>query len=280
METSVYDRVEGWTGPGTLYHVRGSATSGAPVVITHGTFSNASTCVPVAVALGAHRPAYVIEWRGRDVGRGRVQRFDYTDLAEGELRGAFAHVAGLHGGPVHFVAHSGGGLAVLLALALYPDTAAMLRSVTIVAAQATHTHLTDWRGRVMSFWMMRLGRRLGYVPVRLLPIGPCNEAVSLKENWYAWTRDRKITTRDGRDVFSMLAGQPVPAMVLAGAADKNIAPAEGCRVIAEALGPKTVFEVCGLDTGHAEDFDHARVFRSRAAAVSVYPMIADWIARH
>jgi pimeloyl-ACP methyl ester carboxylesterase len=275
MDDAFYEDVEGWSGPGRLLRVRGSAKAGVPVVVTHGTFSDASTCVPIAHFFGQLCPTYVIEWRARDIGWGHVQRFDYTDLALDELCSAFAHVQALHGGSVHFVAHSGGGLAVLLALALKPDVAQMLRSMTIIAAQATWRN-PDWRSRVSVAGMERLGRCIGYWPKRFLSIGPCSESGTLKSNWVAWTKAGCIFDRDRRDVLAMVRGQKVPSLVLAGAADHDIAPPHACQPIAAALGAQ--FEVCGKATGHGEDFTHPRIFKSRAAAQTVFPMIADWIA--
>lgn len=259
-----------WDGPGRLLRLD-AAGRGTPVLLTHGTFSNAETCIPLAQALSA-RPVYVIEWRGRDIGPERVQDFDYDDLSKGEIAAAVKAI----GGPVHLVGHSGGGLAMLLALHNAPDLRAHVRSLTMIASQATHLRDASWRFRWMTRALDRLGRRRGYWPVRLLRIGTCNESAGLMHQWVRWNRAGEMRAADGRNVLPGLAGWRLPAFVLAGAGDRDIAPVAGCRHIATALGTRARFHLCAADTD-GEDFTHARLIRSQAAARHVWPRISAFL---
>lgn len=274
-------KVDDWTGPGQLWRLKSASMIGTPVLITHGTFSNADTCLPMAQFFGQSAPTYVIEWRARDLKRGNVTRFDYHDLAEGEMCAAITDLALRYPDKgVHIVAHSGGGLAMVLACLHVPEVTKMVRSMTLLGAQATHSHLAPKRVQMFMKVMGYLGTWLGYWPARYVRLGPCSEANGIMKNWAQWNRSRQFSDRLGRDVIPQLAGVKVPTLVLAGAADTFIAPSEGCREIANGFGPNATFEICGRAQGYSEDFNHARLIRSRAAAASLWPRIAEWMAQH
>lgn len=239
-----------------------------PVLLTHGTFSTAETCEPLAQALSEDRDVYIIEWRGRGRAPGR---FDFHDLAEGEITQALNHI----GKRVHLVAHSGGGLALCFAL-LDPGNRVLVRSLTTIATQATH--LTE--APVLNYASIRcmemLGRMLGRWPARFTGLGPSDETAALLSQWVTFNRAGKAITRDGRDLYDLLSGLEVPALVLAGAADLTIARPDGCRALAQALGPTAQYHLCDKDAD-GEDFTHTRLIRSRAAARSVWPRIAAFL---
>lgn len=281
MTTDGLIKVQDWQGPGQLWRVIGDQPEGAPVLITHGTFSNAETCLPIAQHFGRIAPTYVIEWRGRDLRRGNITRFDYHDLAEGEMTEAVAHVHQQHPkNGVHVVGHSGGGLAMVLALAQTPNLVRVMRTLTLMGAQATHSHLSPKRVQLFMRLMGFAGRRLGYWPARIVRLGPCSEATGIMQNWALWNRKRQFTDRAGRDVIAQLSDVALPVLVLAGAADKVIAPQAGCRAIADGFAGHATFEICGRAQGYPEDFNHARLIRSRAAANSLWPRVAEWMQQH
>lgn len=238
---------------------------GAPVLLTHGTFSTAETCEPLAHVLAEERDVYIIEWRGRGRAPGH---FDFHDLAEGEVTQALRHI----GKPVHLVAHSGGGLALCFAL-LNPDNRALTRSLTTIATQATHLTEAPLINYASIRGMEILGRVLGRWPARVTGLGPSDESAALLSQWVAFNRSRRASTRDGRDLYNLLAGLEIPALVMAGAADLTIARPDGCRTLAQAFGDTAQYHLCSQDTD-GEDFTHTRLIRSRAAARSVWPRIA------
>lgn len=279
-------KVQDWQGPGQLWALDGPETNdlkptNGPVLISHGTFSNADTCLPIAGFFGRLGPVYVIEWRARDLKRGNVSALNYYDVAEGEMVQAITYVSARHANKgLHVVGHSGGGLAMVLGLLHAPSIVPLVRSMTLLGAQATHANSAPMRARTFRWVMGRLGRHLGYWPVGMLGLGPCSEASGIMDNWTQWNRQRRFSDRHGQDVIAQLHTLEVPTLVLAGAADKGISPEAGCRAIADGFGPHAVFEICGRAQGYSEDFDHSRLFRSRAATHALWPRIADWIAQN
>lgn len=257
-------RITAFPGPGALWSLTPDA-SGTPVLITHGTFSNAQTCTPLAQFFArAGHPVYVITWRDRT---GRPGAFDFDDLAHGEITAALAALPE----PAHLIAHSGGGLAMCLALRS-PENRAKTRSLTLMATQATHLRCAPRRDLAFMEAMGILCRPLGYWPARVFGLGPCNESAALLSHWLRINRAGRFTARDGADVFAEMPGWHMPLLMLAGAADRMIAPQEGCRALAAAFGPTGHFHLCAQETD-GEDFTHSRLLRSRTAAQHVWPRI-------
>ncbi|THH34810.1 hypothetical protein E4Z66_17775 [Aliishimia ponticola] len=266
------EEITDYTGPGRLLRLASDGV-GLPVLLTHGTFSNAATCAPLASYLaGRGHPVYVAEWRGRG---GQPGRFDFHDLAEGEIASALRHLRQI--GPLHLVAHSGGGLALTFA-SMEATLRPSIASLSLIATQATH--LTD--ARRVDYWGVRFwalwGRIFGYWPARRLGLGPCNESSALLSHWLAFNRARRITDRTGADIFPGLAMLDLPVLALAGAADHTIARPDGCRTLAQAFGPSAQFHLCDA-VSDGEDFTHARLFKSRAAERSVWPRLARFFAQ-
>ena len=264
---SALQKINAYSGPGRLMLMSGQGND-TPVLLTHGTFSTAETCEPLARALSEDRDVYIIEWRGRGRAPGR---FDFHDLAEGEITQALSFIDK----PVHLVAHSGGGLALCFAL-LDPKNRAGVRSLTTIATQATHLTEAPRLNYASIRWMEILGRLLGRWPARLTGLGPSDETAALLSQWVTFNRTRQASTRDGRDLYDLLPGLQMPALVLAGAADLTIARPDGCRALAQAIGPMAHYHLCD-QASDGEDFTHTRLIRSRAAARSVWPRIAAFL---
>lgn len=263
--------VPGWSGPGRLIRLASDGCKPA-VLMTHGTFSTAETCLPLARFLcEAGHPVYIVEWRGRS---GKPGRFDFHDLAQGEIAGAL----GTLDAPAHLLAHSGGGLAMIFA-ALRPALRPKIRSLTLIATQGTHLRsapLLPYLGiRGLELWG-RLRRRW---TAQLLGLGPANESAALLSQWVEFNRAGCITNKAGANVEPDLAALDLPVFALAGAADRIIAPPAGCFALARAFGNASRTHLCQKATD-GEDFTHSRLIKSRNAARFVWPRIAAFLESH
>lgn len=266
---------------GRLFRLNAACGDLAPVLVSHGTFSDFTTCLPVAEFFArAGHPTFILEWRGRDVGRGNRLGFTYWDLAEDEFRAACDHIFTHLNRPCHIVAHSGGGLAAALMLADQADARAKVGSLAMLATQSTHLGALPLRARLSIAAITHLARLPGYWPKSLMKLGPTNENAPLKVQWHGWNRRGVITCRDGTDLFDKLASVTTPALAIAGKADLVIAPQQGCRALLEAFsGPKS-FIHAGKSEGFSEEFDHSRLWKSRAAERDLWPLIGQWITTH
>ena len=263
----------------SLVRFSGEVRGEAPVLLTHGTFSNAQVCAKLAAYLADHGfDCWIVEWRGHgqsQAGRGKP---DFQHLADFDVPAGLAAVRRLTGNPHVFLAgHSGGGLVFLMHLARQPETRQHVKGLVTLASQATEAG-RRWRdkARIASFAI--LNNVLGHVPGPAFGLGPENEWRGVMNQWFRWNWTQRWVGRDGFDYATALREIDVPALCLAGAGDRFIAPVLGCRRLFEALGSRDKrFVVCGTSDGFAEDYDHARIIASRAAGQEIWPLIAAWI---
>jgi pimeloyl-ACP methyl ester carboxylesterase len=175
------------------------------------------------------------------------------------------------------VGHSGGGLAFLMHLARWPAERASVAGLVMLASQATEACATlSGRGMVAFGWVAETV--LGYAPGRALRLGPENEPRGVLRQWFRWNRSRRWTGSDDFDYLAALREIAVPTLCFAGAGDRYIAPARGCRRLYEALGgTDKTWVLCARSEGFSEDFGHARIVASRGAQREIWPCIRDWL---
>lgn len=264
-----------------LTRIRGDVTHPAPVLLTHGTFSNAAVCVRLAVYLAHHGfDCWVLELRGHGRSAGSRVTPDFEVFSEldvpAALRAVRRETRRRH---VLLVGHSGGGLVFLMHLARHPGAGRDIKGVVTLASQATDAAGT-LSGSVKIVLAALANNVAGKLPGRLLGVGPEDESASVMNQWFRWNLRRRWEGKDGFDYLAALSRVEVPILCLAGGGDRFIAPVTGCRRLFEALGSfDKRLVVCARSEGFTEDYSHARIIASRAAQAEVWPQIAEWLAK-
>jgi alpha-beta hydrolase superfamily lysophospholipase len=253
----------------------------APVLLTHGTFSNGGICARLAAYLAEHGfDAWVLDLRGHGGSQRAVPKPDFEAFGLLDVPAAIEAVR-THTGrrDLYLVGHSGGGLAFLMHLARRPAVQRDVVGLVTLASQATDACAT-LRGRLIVTGSRLATNLLGYTPGPAWRLGPENEAKGVLETWFRWNRTARWTGHDGFDYLAALGAVTIPTWCLAGAGDRVIAPVQGCRRLFDALGsPQKQWTVCGRAEGFSEDFGHARLVASRAAQREIWPRIKDWLGR-
>lgn len=254
---------------------------GAPVLLTHGTFSNGNVCTRLAAYLATYGfPCWVLELRGHGASGGHDRPAIFEDFGCLDVPAAVDVVRErAQTERLFFVGHSGGGLAFFMHLARHPGMAARMPGIVTLASQATGAGL-GWHG-LTTISMIAAANNLGSrVRRRLLRLGPEPEFRGVLNQWFAWNLRRQWRGRDGIDYLAALRAITTPALCFAGAGDYQIAPVEGCRRLFDALGSTDKeLVVCGSAQGFAEDYDHTRIVASRGARQEIWPRILAWLQR-
>jgi oxygen-independent coproporphyrinogen-3 oxidase len=262
----------------SLTRVFGAGGPGDPIVLTHGTFSNATICARLADYLAASGfDCWVLELRGHGASQRVVPRPSFEAFGLLDVSAALKAVRTHTDRPVVLVGHSGGGLAFLMHLVRQPSAHADVRGVVLLASQATEACAT-WSGRLFVGFGRLTDLTLGYTPGRALGLGPEDEPGGVLTEWYRWNRTRLWTGHDGFDYLAALANLSVPALCIAGAGDRFIAPPAGCRRLYDALGSADkAWLLAARSEGFSEDFGHARLIASRPAQREIWPRVRDWL---
>jgi oxygen-independent coproporphyrinogen-3 oxidase len=263
----------------SLVRFAGEVRWDTPVLLTHGTFSNAQVCGKLASFLADHGfDCFILELRGHGQSQAGAGDPDFQQLADFDVPAALEAVRRHSGKPeMLLVGHSGGGLVFLMHLARALESQKHIRGLVTLASQATDAG-TGWNARAKIAAFAAMNNVLGYLPGATLGMGPENEYRGVMNQWFRWNWSRRWLGRDGFDYAEALRRIDVPALCLAGAGDRFIAPVRGCQRLYDWLGSRDKqLVVCGRATGFAEDYGHARLNASRAAWQEIWPVILTWL---
>ena len=251
-------------------------SDGTPVIMLPGTFSNHTFWLGTrdrgfAWALAEHGyRALVLDPRGHGASQ-RGNGWTFDDWARRDVPAVLRHA----GSPAFLVGHSGGGAAALIALAVEPGLRGLARGVVVLATPLPW--LQPWQ-KPLAWAIRTLSLLLGRFPARVLGLGPEDELPGVMAQWMPWNMDGRWRGDDGTDYVERIGELDVPVLGLAGAGDRLQSPPPATRALVELLDTTDrTFEVCGRDTGYGEDFDHAGLVVSRAAADTVWPRIIRWL---
>jgi oxygen-independent coproporphyrinogen-3 oxidase len=264
-----------------LHRVQGEIRHDPPVLLTHGTFSNAQVCRLLARYLAREGfDCWILELRGHGQSTSGPTHPDFEHFSFFDVPTALDAVRRqTRRENIFWVGHSGGGLALLMHLARYPEASAQIRGVVTLASQATDAGAT-WSGRTKIILGALATNVLGRAPGKMLKLGPQDEFRRVMNQWFHWNWTGQWTGKDGFDYLRALERIEVPALCFAGAGDRFIAPYAGCRRLFDALGSLDKrMAFCAKSEGYTEDYSHARIIASRRAQQEIWPIIAEWLLK-
>lgn len=249
--------------------------------MTHGTFSDRRICLKMARAwaeLG--HVAWILEWRGHGGSAKPTQAYDMEDVAKLDVNAALKWLAQrLPNQSICASTHSGGGLALTMALIHEPAHQTLISRMALYACQASDAGATVLR-RLKLRLASYLFRQVGHIPGPKLRLGICDESYTMMKPWFQWNLTGKFSGRSGIDYGSMQAGVATAVMVIAGCSDHFIAPAEACRSYCERFQARQLeneFLICGKPFGFVQDYGHADVMTSKNASIEIFPSVNAWL---
>ena len=257
---------------------------GVPVMCVHGNYSKRNFWVSDrGIGLGAWLSAkgfdvWIPELRGHgESPKTRAfSRYTADDHVRRDLPAAQRLVERIAGRPAHVVAHSAGGLFVMMALAASWLRSDQVRSVSLFGTQI------DEGERYLGFpgvasAISALLRLMGRLPAARLGLGPENEPAGEMLEMLRWKVTGRWRSPDGIDFREALERITVPVRAFAGAADRND-PASGCRRLLDRVGSQHKrFTLLGREGGFSRDYGHVDMLVSKAAQREVWPLLLDWL---
>lgn len=253
-----------------------------PVVLAHGTFSNHRSCKGLALYLSQRGfDCWVLDFQGHGYSAKPSSSPTFESMCLEDTAAVLEFMGTRYPGQqLHWVGHSGGGLAILMYLCRNPKHQNSIASIVTLASQATHAAVAR-KHRYAIKASKFITQALGFAPGRWFKIGPENEFAAVMLQWYRWSLQGQWLGEDGFDYEVALRSVTCPLFALAGAGDHFIAPVEGCEHIFSCTGSiHKKFELCGLTSGYKENYTHARLISSSTASSEVWPLISGWLARH
>ena len=177
--------------------------------------------------------------------------------------------------------HSGGGLAVTMALARRPEWQALIARMALYCCQANDAARSMGR-RVALCVALRLTQWRGHIPGRALRLGVCDESHHMMRPWFRWNLTGRFLGADGFDYGQAQQAMPMPVMAIAGSKDRWIAPPEACERFWQRFAQarqRGQFVRCGIDHGHRQEHNHVSPMHSAAARAEILPAVVEWLAQ-
>ena len=258
-----------------------------PVVLVPGTFSNHTFWLGTrgtgfARALAAAGfEAWALDPRGHGDSQKprRGDDWDFDDWARHDVPAAVRAAAArsADGRGVVLIGHSAGGATSLIACAVEPEVRRHVRALVVAA---TPLPWLQAMRRIATFFALGVSRAFGRFPARLVGLGPEDELGGVMVQWMRWQLEGHWRGDDGTDYAALISTLELPALFLAGAADRVEAPPAAVHALFKLAGSRDkTFLLCGRAGGFSEDFDHAGLLVSRAAREEVWPKIVEWLRR-
>lgn len=261
-----------------LYRFPHKSSLYPPVIMTHGTFSNASICQELAKFLNKEGfDCWIYEWSGH----GRSEFGDLTPDAEDyALCDVPAVLKAVQTETKQkkciWVAHSGGGFLPLMYMARDDNRQKEIQALVALGSQTTGAGKTFVQ-KISIILVMVIMRLFGQMPGALFGLGPENECMGFMPQWCRWNWTGKWLGKDKFDYLEAMKKITLPALFIAGGNDK-IAPAGGCYELFSALNSTNKkFILCSKKNGFAEDYNHRRLLASQNSQNEIWPEILNFI---
>jgi len=261
-----------------LHRLKPNNPIGLPIIIAHGTMSNADTVRD----LGQHLcelgfDCWLLDWGGHGESRAKSSGQNFEFPAFNDVPLAIETVLKTTGHQkVYWVSHSGGGHLAFMHLARNPAFQDQMAGIVTLGAQATDGALGfKFKTRALILW--GITQCCGCFPKSMASMGTEGEPTHLLAQWSRWNISKKWHGVDGFDYMLGLEALTLPALIMAGG-DDDIAPQSGCEKLFTALGSTDKsYQVFSKANGFSKDFTHGQMIRGGAAKREVFVLIGDWL---
>ena len=261
-----------------LYRYKPISSVHPPIILTHGTFSNAVICQKLAGYLyHAGFDCWIYEWSGHGLSEYGNLTPDAEDHALNDVPSVIKKVkAETHQKTVIWVAHSGGGFMPLMYIARNLHLQKEVQALVALGSQTTGAGKT-LGGKMRIIASMMAIKFWGRVPGRYFGLGPEDEYMGFMPQWCRWNWNGEWSGKDGFNYLKAMESIHIPSLFFAGTRD-IIAPHYGCYELFSSLSSSVKkYILCGQRSGFFEDYTHSRLIASQNSQKEIWPKILAFI---
>ncbi|MBX7142199.1 MAG: alpha/beta hydrolase [Chitinophagales bacterium] len=268
--------------------------NGAVVFLLHGSIENGRIfysrsgkgLAPFLAAEGFD--VYVADLRGRGESTpplGRKSAHGLTESIKEEIPFFLHEIKKIRGDvPMHWMAHSWGGILLLCYAARNPDK---LPLSIVCFGTKRRIRISGWK----KFWMVDVNYNYlfrfvtslyGYVNVKLFRAGSDNETEKTYRQTYQWVVHDKWKDEDGFDYSKALKKIKLPPILFMVAShDEVLGHHSDVKLLMEELEqPDDEFYLAGKSNGNLHNYDHITLLTHPDAPKDHFPEVVKWMRDH
>ncbi|MFA0962217.1 alpha/beta fold hydrolase [Roseivirga sp. BDSF3-8] len=186
--------------------------------------------------------------------------------------------------PVHWVAHSWGGVMLLSLMARFSD---IKPASAVFFGTKRQIKIFSWKKFFHVDILYTIGAALvkrwyGYLPARKMKFGSDNESSKLHRETRRWVQGPWVDFDDGFDYTAAIRKVSLPPIMhIAAINDEYLGHPHDVRRLVEEVGPHPhEFMLLSRDNGNRHDYDHINMLTHPDAAHDHFPEVEEWLRRH
>ena len=303
ISESIY--IEAPAAEGTMHytkeelHIKRFYTNskGIPVLMIHGSVENgkifySSSGKGIAPYLAKKGyDVFVPDLRGRGLSKPSISkdsRFGWAETIEVDMPLYIEKIKKLKGDmPIHWVAHSWGGVVILAYLAQHPEITETTMSMVFFATKRKikfNSFKKIWTIRVLWDKLARLAiRQKGFFDAKRFKAGSDNETKRIFDESTKWVKTKKwLHWYSKFDFAKALKQQQLPPTLnLIGTMDKVLCHPQDIELLIKETGAKDhTYKIIGKPTGFKNDYGHNDILSHPDAEKEVYPIVLKFLKRN
>jgi pimeloyl-ACP methyl ester carboxylesterase len=271
------------------------APGGEAVLMLHGMMANGRIFYSrsgkglAAFLARAGYDVFVLDLRGHGGSFPPVSRHSQHGQTESiceDLPAVHARIREIKGdSPVHWMAHSWGGVLMSSCLLRHPELISQVKSCVYFASKRS-VQVSNWHKwlKVDLVWNLiarAIVRGAGYLPAKRLRLGIDDESAKMHRQCNQWARVSPwVDSDDGFD-YARAAQDLVlpPTLYFSAANDPCLGHPDDVRRFCAESGPhRSRLHLLGRATGHLHDYDHASLLTHPDAERDHFPLLLPWMS--
>lgn len=266
---------------------------GPPVLLVHGAIENGRIFytedgkgyAPFLAQAGYD--VFVADQRGRGLSTPAVHagsQFGLSEFIDEDFPAMLSLLEQLRGRvPVHWGAHSWGGVMLLAYLARHASPLPVISIVQfgvkrrISVRNLSYQWMIGFGWNIVGSWIVR---RKGYLDAVRFKMGADNESAKTYHEMNIWINDREWKHwEEDFDFSEALSRQQLPpTLYLAGARDRVLGHPTDVQILADETGEQDrAFQLLSKKNGHLHDYGHINMLTHPLARQDHFPLALEWM---